>query len=174
MPRKVFRVRGMVVGVDTSGLDRAIKRLDKEGIEAAADIVEEAVRTQWNIARREWGVDTGRGRASVRILRTRVRDVFVVRIFSKYDRVRFQSFDGKRPTFWAVLVQRPLKKLQKRLAKDAAKAMAIASLGDQRRSRVIRRRLQGREGIKVLQRQVLRRKLSEDGGVSGLLGGGSE
>lgn len=126
MPKRVFRRDGFVLGMDTTALDRAIARLETEGIQAAGDIVEDAVRAQYAIAYREWGVRSGKGRASIRIIRRNVDDAYVVRIYSEYRRIRWQSFSNKPPTFWAVLVARPLRKIAKRLAKLSAKQLAEA------------------------------------------------
>jgi len=129
MPRKVFRVRGAVVGVDSTALDNAIRRLERDGVEAAAEVVEQAVREQYAIAFREWGVQTGQGRESLQVVAVREGTGFAVRIFSRYRPIRYQSFDGRPPTFWQVLVRRPLQKVKKKLAKLSAGAMADAVLG---------------------------------------------
>lgn len=124
MPRRVFRRNGVVLGVDTSALDRAVARFDEQGIAAAREVVADAVRDQYQIAYREWGVETGEGRASLQITEAQVGQSFVVRIFSRHRAVKWQAFSNKPPSFWSVLVARPLRKLAKLLAKRAAAAAA--------------------------------------------------
>lgn len=115
--------------MDTSAIDEAVARLEKEGVEAAADVLEEAMEAQRAIAFREWGVETGAGRSSLEVVRSTTGGAFAVQIFSKYRPVRYQSFDGRPPTFWAVLVRRPINKLQRKLLKLSVEAMVEAALG---------------------------------------------
>lgn len=125
MGRRTYSTTKAVrVSVETQALDRMIARLEQQGVQAANDAVEEEARAQVAFAFDQWGVDTGAGRASLRVGAARRGDKFAVRVFSAYKPVRYQSWDGARPTFWQALVQRPLRKLLKQIAKRAAKALA--------------------------------------------------
>ena len=124
-----MNTKALRVTVETEALERVRTRLMKDGIDAANEQVSEEIERQRRFAYDQWGVDTGLGRESLQVLDTREGEAFAVRIFSDDDRVPYQSWNGKRPTFWDVLIRRPIRKLTKKLAKIAAKALAEEANG---------------------------------------------
>lgn len=112
------------MSVETQALDRVLARFEQQGVQAANDQIELEVQGQVDFAFTQWGVDTGRGRESLRVGSARRGLTMAVRAFSQYKPLRWQSWNGKRPTFWQVLVQNPIKKQVRKVARAAAKAMA--------------------------------------------------
>ena len=110
--------------VETTGLDEMERALETGGIDAAQEAFIEACQRQLDFARQRWGVRTGRSRASLQLATSKRPPAFAVTIASAHEPIFYESWNGKRPTFWQVLIQRPLKKLSKRLAKLAAAKLA--------------------------------------------------
>ncbi len=134
MSRRTYEnTKGLRVTVETEALERLIAKLETEGLDAANEQLSEEIRAQKRFAYSQWGVDTGKGRESLQVISARVDDGFAIRIFSDDKRVPFQSWTGKRPSFWDVLIKRPIRKMLKRLGKKAAKVLADTASEEVRR-----------------------------------------
>lgn len=130
--------------VESTNLDRLIRALEDQGVEAAQEAFVEGVTNQMRFARERWGVRTGVSRASLTVAQSKRGPAFGVKIFSTHRPIFYQSWNGKRPTFWQVLVQRPLKKFAKKFGKAAAARLAgVAEQvpGVKRKRRNLRKKL---------------------------------
>jgi len=117
--------KALRVSVEDDGLDRILARLEQQGIDAAHDELVAFIEKQVQFAYSQWGVDTGQGRESLMYVKRRRPDgTFAVRVFSRHQPVKYQSWTGKRPTFWQVLIQNPIRKATRKLARTIAKAIA--------------------------------------------------
>jgi len=121
--RSYENTKGLRVTVETQALERLVDRLMTEGLDAANEQLEEEIEAQRQFAYTQWGVDTGAGRESLDVTSAREGESFAIRLFSSDARVPYQSWNGKRPTFWDVLIRRPIRKMLKKLGKKAEKVL---------------------------------------------------
>lgn len=101
-------------------LARWADRIEAEARHRQAEEAEQQVAKIVEQARVRWGVDTGRGRRSLRVRSESTTRGWDVRVTSDDPTVPWQAPGGTPPTYWELLIVRPLRRASRRIGRILA------------------------------------------------------
>lgn len=101
-------------------VSRWADRIETELRHRQAEEAEQEVALIVERARQQWGVDTGEGRRSLRVRSESTRGGWVVRVTSDDPTLPWQSPTGAPPTYWELLIVRPLQQASRRIGRVLA------------------------------------------------------